>query len=216
MNSIPNNARVFVAGKTGTGKSYLTESYLRNYDYVIKLDTQDETSERRALNKSPWRGLKEGKDFTCVSTLEEVAQCTTKKIIYTPDITEQSFDDFDKFFEFVYRRENTIVWIDELMSISNSPLKVPFYLKACYTRGRSKQIGIWALSQRPADIPAVSMANSEVFIAFRLRLLSDREKLMRMTGCPEFLEDPATDEQPYAFWYFQDDWDYAVRAELSE
>lgn len=214
QNEIPSNARVFVAGKTGTGKSYLTETYLTGYDYVIKLDTKDETSERRRENKSPWRGLEEGKDFTCVTKLEEIPQCTTKKIIYTPDITEQDIDTFNLFFEMIYKRENTIVWIDELMSISNSPLKYPFYMKACYTRGRSKNIGMWALSQRPSDIPAVSLANSEIFIAFKLMLHADREKLAKMTGTPEFLENPDIPGHPYAFWYYQDDWENAIRAEL--
>ena len=102
QNEIPSNARVFVAGKTGTGKSYLTETYLTGYEYVIKLDTKDETGERRVNNESPWRGLKEGKDFTCVTRLEEIPDCTTKKIIYTPDIMEQNIETFDLFFQMIY------------------------------------------------------------------------------------------------------------------
>jgi len=214
-NVIESNARVFIGGKTGCGKSFLAETYLTGYEYVIKLDTKDETSERIADGKSPWKGLKEGKDFTVVYFLDDLANCETKKIIYVPDITEQNKETFDAFFKFVYMRENTVIWIDELMSISTSPLNYPFYMKACYTRGRSKNIGIWALSQRPSDIPAIVLANTEIFIVFALRLLADREKISKMTGCPEMLRMPTSEKHPYAFWYYEEEWNNPVLSELS-
>ena len=62
-NNIPTDKHVLICGMTGTGKSYLAENYLRGYEYVVKLDTKDETGERRAANKPAWYGLTENKDF---------------------------------------------------------------------------------------------------------------------------------------------------------
>lgn len=212
---IPTNARVFIAGKTGTGKSYLAENYLAKYEYVVKLDTKGEAHERRQAGENLWRGLKEGKDFKVIEHLTDLPYVDTKKIIYVPSMDEMTWDTYDEFFKYIYLRENTILWIDELMSITNSPLKVQPWLRGLYTRGRSKNIGVWALTQRPSGIPGDTMANSEVFISFDLRLPADREKLAKMTGCPEFLTEPSSAAHPYAFWYYQDDWNEPILAELS-
>ena len=213
---IPENARVFIAGKTGTGKSYMAESYLRGYKHVVKLDTKGETLERYREGKSPWRGLKEGKDFTVCYRLEELQYAKTDKIIYCPEFDEQSIEFYDAFFKWIYDRENCIVWIDELMSICPHAMKYPLHLRGIMTRGRSKNVGVWALTQRPVDIPTIVTANSEIFVAFDLMLPQDRQKMANITGVPEFNITPSTRAYPYAFWYFQADWEEAIKAQLEE
>lgn len=213
---IPTNARVFIAGKTGTGKSYLAETYLRGYKYVVKLDTKGETLERKREGKSAWRGLVEGKDFTVCYKLQELQFANTDKIIYCPDFEEQTMEYYDSFFEWVYNRENCIVWIDELMSICPNSMRYPLYLKAIMTRGRSKNVGVWALTQRPVDIPAIVTANSEIFISFDLMLEQDRYKMAYVTGVPDFKYRPSSPAYPYAYWYFQADWENAIKAQLEE
>ena len=83
-NTIPTNKHVLVCGMTGTGKSYLCEQYLSRYDYVVKLDTKDETSERQLEGVSAWEGLEENKDFTIVRNIDLLDDVETKKIIYSP------------------------------------------------------------------------------------------------------------------------------------
>lgn len=194
---IPSNKHVFVCGMTGTGKSFLCENYLRGYDYVIKLDTKNETEERHEKGESAWSGLEEGKDFTVVYDLEELPDVETKKIIFVPPF-DFSQDEYDKFFFWVFNRKNTIIWIDELMGFTTA-YRYPIELKRLYTQGRSRNIGIWACSQRPSGVPNIALANSNYYFMFDLSLTKDRKTIVENTGQEEMMENP----HGYSFWYYK-------------
>src|SRR3954462_5958765 len=138
--SILKSEMVFIAGSTGSGKSILAEIYLAGSDFshVVKLDTKGEYYERREQGEPVWRGLEEGKDYTVCFTLKEVERATTKKIIYVPNFDEQEIPYYDSLMKWVYERGNTVLWIDELMSVAESALRYPKHLKALLSRGRSK------------------------------------------------------------------------------
>ena len=193
---------------TGTGKSFLCENYLRGYDYVIKLDTKNETGERYEKHLSPWTGLEEGKDFTVIYELENLPYVETKKIIFVPPF-DFSQDDYNRFFYWVFLRKNTILWIDELMSFTTA-YSYPLELKRLYTQGRSKNIGIWSCSQRPSGVPNIVLANSSYFFVFDLALTKDRKTIVENTGQEKFLEKPTG----YYFWYYKMGEAYPVKAIL--
>lgn len=210
MEHIKEYEHVFVAGMTGSGKSFLAENYLAGYKNVIKLDTKDEVSERRSKGQSVWRGLKENKDYTVVTSLIDIETVTTDKIIYVPNFEEQTLDFYNALFKFVYERENTILWIDELMSVAESATKYPLYLKALMTRGRSKNVSVWSLTQRPVDIPSICTANSTHFFVYDLMLEQDRYKMSQVTGMPEMRERPGK----FNFWYYKNGADKCIKARL--
>lgn len=193
---IESDAHVLVAGATGTGKSYLAEEYLKGYKNVIKLDTKLEVDERRKNGDSPWRGLKEGKDFAVCRTFEEVTECELDKIIYAPVFEEHNEDSFNQFFDFIYLRQNTILWIDELMSIGTVH-KYPKSLHRLMIMGRSKGIGVWSCTQRPSGIPSIVPANCKYFFIFNLYLPQDRKKMVETTGFQELEKLP----EGHNFWY---------------
>lgn len=195
---IPPDKHVLVAGATGTGKSYLAEQYLKGYQYVVKLDTKDETTERQRAGLSPWEGLKENVDFTVVRNFELLDEVETDKIIYVPPFEEQTKENFNRFFDWIFKRENTILWIDELMSIGTVN-SYPFSLGRLYQQGRSKGIGIWACSQRPSGIPSIAPANSSYYFIFNLYLKADRKRMVDSTGMD------AMDELPkgHNFWFYK-------------
>ena len=199
MGQIRTDEHVFIVGMSGSGKSYFAESYLASYDHVIKLDTKGEYFERKKKGQTAWRGLVEGVDFVMVEHLEELPECETPKIIYCPTFDEQEEEFYDEFFRFCYERENTIIWVDELMSIATA-YNYPQYLRACMTRGRSKNVGVWTCSQRCAEIPSIVAANCTHFIMYKLMLDTDRKRMAAITGCAEMLENP---KQKYTFWYFK-------------
>lgn len=210
--TIKPNEHVFIVGTTGSGKSYFAESYLANYDYVIKLDSKDEYSERQADGLSAWRGLIEGVDFEHINNLSEISDCECKKIIYTPNIYEQIEDFYDEFFRFCYERGNTLVWVDELMSVS-SAASCPFWLKVIATRGRSKNVGLWSCSQRPTGVPKIIISNSKHFVVYNLPSFDDRQTLYKNTGCVEFLEQPKGE---FTFWYYRQGMEHALHGLLVE
>ena len=197
-NNIPTDKHVLICGMTGTGKSFLAEHYLRSYKYVVKLDTKNETEERQREGLSPWSGLKEGRDFSVVYRLEDLDGCDTDKIIYVPPYDEQNEETFNQFFAWCFARENTIIWIDELMSVGNVN-RYPKELGRVMQQGRSKNVGVWACTQRPSGIPAIVPANSSYFFVFDMALPQDRKKLMETTGMTEMLERPTG----YNFWFYR-------------
>ena len=198
VESIPPNKHVLVCGMTGTGKSYLAERYLLGYKYVVKLDTKDETGERHASGLSPWYGLKEGKDFTVCHTFSDLDDINTDKIIYVPPYEEQTEENFNSFFRWIFERGNTILWIDELMSVGTN-FRSPRELGRIMQQGRSKNVAVWACTQRPSGIPIIVPANCTYFFVFDMSLPQDRKKLVETTGMPELNEMPTG----YNFWYYK-------------
>ena len=208
-NTIPTNKHVSVCGMTGTGKSYLCEQYLSSYDYVVKLDTKDETTERQMSGISAWEGLEENKDFTIVRNIDELDEVETKKIIYAPPYDEQNEETFNRFFKWCFDRGNTIVWVDELMSIGTVH-KYPRELGRLMTQARSKNVALWCCTQRPSGIPNIVPANCSYFFVFDMALPQDRKKLVEVTGMLEMYELPTG----YNFWYYKMGERKAVKAVL--
>lgn len=182
---------------TGTGKSFLCENYLRGYDYVVKLDTKNETEERRLNGESPWDGLTEDEDFTVVYSIYELEFVETPKIIFVPPF-DFTIDDYDQFFFWIFRRGNTILWIDELMSIGTAN-RYPKELLRLMTQARSKNVGVWVCTQRPSGIPVIVPSNCHYFFVFDLANIDDRKKMYQVTGMKEMLEMPTG----FNFWYYK-------------
>lgn len=206
---IPANKHVLVCGATGTGKSILAEHYTKGYRYVIKLDTKDETNERRRKGLNPWDGLVEGRDFTVCSNLDDLDDIETDKIIFNPSYYDQTEEMFNQFFDWVFLRENTVVWIDEVMGLATAH-RMPKALLRCYTQGRSKNIGLWACSQRPAGIPAIILSNSDYYFIFNLNNVNDRKRIYDQTGIEEMKRLP----KDHNFWYYKVGNETAVKAVL--
>ena len=135
MQKIKTDEHVFIAGQTGTGKSFLAETYLAGFEYVIKLDTKGEYYERLRDGEEIWRGLEEGKDFTVIFKLAELGNVSTHKIIYVPEFDEQEESFYNALMKYVYERENTTLWVDELMSIADNPRSYPALSKSPSHKG---------------------------------------------------------------------------------
>lgn len=196
---IPANKHVLICGMTGTGKSYFVENYTRaSYKYVVKLDTKDEATERKLQGKSAWEGLEEGKDFTICRTYEELDDCETDKIIYAPSFYDQTVEIFEKFFNWIFERGNTVLWIDELMSIGTAN-SYPKALGRLMQQGRSKNVGVFACTQRPSGIPAIVPANCTYFVIYAMALPQDRKKVMEVSGMPQLYEMP----KGHNFWFYK-------------
>lgn len=191
---------VTISGITGGGKSVLTRMYLSQMPAVIKLDIKGEAFDDLAKKKSPWPEV-DPKKLAIVETLKDLSACKRPYIIYCPVLDEMEPDAYNEFFKFVYtkkRNKNTVTWIDEIMEVCDSH-NIPRYLKALYTRGRSRHTPVWGLTQRPVGIHPLCFSQSTHVFSFDLQLDQDRKKVAEMTGCREFLDNP----NGYNFWYYR-------------
>lgn len=216
---IPINEHVFIPGRTGSGKTYLARKYLANYKNVVALDTKGLLSWPE-IPGTVWTGPEKenlknngkNENLTIVTKLSEIDTVETPKIIYRPPWEELKDEYYNEFFKWIYLRRNTIVWVDEVMSICPSPYKIPEYYKAILTRGRQRNTAVWSLTQRPSGIPQITMSESTHFFCFDLNLPQDREKLVEVTGARELLQKPGK----YLFWYYHVAHDEAYKAKLVE
>jgi len=185
---IRRSEHVFIAGGTGSGKTYLASHYLANYQNVIVLDTKGMFDN--------WDYMSD-KELTIADRLTDLEKVKTSKIIYRPIFQEMTQDVYNMFFSWVYRRKNTIVLIDEAMQISPNPHVIPEWLRGCLQRGRQKNVSIWALTQRPKSISPLFLSEATHIFVFRLNMEQDREKVVDVTGHSKFIEKP----ERHCFWY---------------
>jgi len=209
MKTVKPGEMVFVAGRTGTGKTYLAKKYLANVEQrVWVLDTK---------GTFIWKEVAE-KEQRTIKNLSEIAAKDTKKLIYKPVPEEMNDDFYEAFFAAAYRLGNVIVLVDECMSVCDNPHKIPFSYKAILTRGRELGVSVWTLTQRPSGIPQVTMSESTHFFIFDLNMPQDRQKLVDITGALELANRPSL--QPsgnkYSFWYYNINWEGAKLAQLVE
>ena len=202
---IKSNDHVFVAGRTGSGKTFLVRKYLPGYEYVAVLDTKG------LMN---WEEIPK-EELTVINQLHQLDKVKTKKVIYRPSFNEMEIEYYDTFFKWVYQRGNTNLWIDELMSVCENATSIPEYLKACYTRGRELGIGVWGLSQRPKMIPIVCMSEATHFFIFDLNIVEDRDRLVKIAGAEDLYIRPSYYSKR-CFWYYHVEWDEPKLAELIE
>lgn len=178
---------LFIAGRTGSGKTFLVKRYLQAVNSVYVLDL------KKTLN---WQGVDE-KEIDYLDRLEKVTRSRKKKIVYQPDWQEMKNDYYNEFFRFLYHKENVTVWIDETMGVGTS-FKYPEYYKALLTRGRELGISVWSCTQRPAAIPMIAMSEATHFFTFDLNMKKDRVRIAEIAGEENFLKLPGK----YAFWYY--------------
>jgi MoxR-like ATPase len=199
MDKILTTEHVFIPGRTGSGKTFLARQYLAAFNNVIALDT-------KATLK--WAEIPDVKVFT---KLKDLMKFKEGKAIYRPCFEELNKEYYEAFFKWIYFRQNTICWVDEIMSICENASYIPEYMKAIYTRGRERNTSIWGLTQRPKTIPLVCMSEATHFFIFDLNLEADRRRVAEVVGNEKIMVRPP---EKYSFWYFNVNMDYPVLAKL--
>lgn len=159
--------RAFFVGQTGSGKTTLARELLKQKRYVVVLDG---------------KGLINWPEMQLVRTFSKLFNEKAPRMIWRPTHEELRDEEaIDKFFEWVYLRGNTTVYIDEAQTVTNGQL-LPNYYHGCITRGREHKVEVWSGTQRPTLIPQVIMSEAEHMYVFKLKLEQDRDKMASMTG----------------------------------
>lgn len=186
---------VMIAGMTGSGKTYLAKAYLANSPAVVVLDTK-RTFDFRLAGKD----LVGRDDYTVVEHLAKIDKLKTRIIVYRPVWTEQTKEYFDSFFEWCFKRRNTIVYVDEMMGVAPGGRQeaMPAWGRAIYTQGRERGVSMWASTQRPANIPLMCLSESLHWFVFSLSVEQDRQRIYNNSGQPEFLKK--TEWHNFLYW----------------
>lgn len=203
-NVIKTDEHVFIAGQTGSGKSFLKQAYLSGYKNVISLDLKG------MLTYSPFIH-----DVPVFDTLDELMEMGEGKYIYRPRFEEMEDTTYiEKFFEWIYFRQNTICDIDELVALTEmggaGGTYIPRYAKAILTRGRERNTTIWGATQRPKGIPLIYMSEASHYFVFSLKLEADRKRVQEFIPYPEIMEE--IPKQTHKFWYYNDNLDRPVKS----
>lgn len=199
---IPANARVFLGGMTGSGKTYMAKKLLAPSKRLVVMNVKDDPDLVKDMGLLPetdrnWRKLFQGKAM--------------KISVAHPIDDPNLFDYYAKAFERAFKAGNVRVYIDELYDVMDNPQNPPTYLRALYTRGRqaiedkageivSGNMGAFACSQRPSRIPLFTLTESSHFFVFRLTNKDDRDRIAQYTH--PALAEPIPDEHEHGFWYF--------------
>lgn len=187
MYNIKANERVFIAGQTGTGKTYLASEMLKDVNRLVVIDTKGELKEQFNISASK----KNRREF------ERGGNARLQ--IIPPLLSSNEIEPyFDSLFMYLYDMRNFILYIDEVFGITSSAQTVPKYLNAILTRGRSKGIGLFCAVQRPKNIPLVFLSEAQHYFCFRLTLDGDRQRMSEFMG-EDVLKRP-TDK--YGFYYY--------------
>lgn len=204
MQPIQTDKHVFVSGITGGGKSKLCQAYLSKMPKVVKLDTKGEALMDMKKGVNPWPYV-DPRELVIVQRLDDVKKADHPYVIYCPVFEELEMAAYNDFFQWVYfdrEDSHTVTWVDEYLEISDNPNVIPRYLKALYTKGRSRFTPVWTCTQRPTGCHQIPFSQSSHFFTFDLPLPQDRKKLADACGAPEFLNLP----NGYNFWYFERGW----------
>jgi hypothetical protein len=182
--------RVYVLGRTGSGKTtgglwHLTRSNFLRFPWVV-IDTKRDTH----IKKLEDAGAIE------ISVFDHPPE-TPGIYIVRPD--HRNANDLNDFLFRVWEFERTGIFIDEGHQVHEM---APSALRSLLTQGRSKNIPMIVLSQRPAFIGRFTMSEADFYQIFRLVHFDDRKTVEKNTG---FDLDEYTFEQHWSLWYQVED-----------
>lgn len=205
---IGKNDRAILIGATGCGKTmlarFLVDDPAKPFSVVY---------DAKGLISSPmlqkpqdrWLSHKVYTNFDMLTADQkkgiEKGVLADPRVIYRPPIEEErDYQAQDAFFEWIYDRWFTRLYVDEAYSILGGTTPSQ-YLQACLSRGRERGISTVISTQRPARIPVITMSESEHIFVFRLNAKNDRERAGELIDVDPYEFHPAN-LKDYQFFYF--------------
>lgn len=184
MAIIKADERVFIAGKTGSGKTWLARRLLDPVERLIVIDPKGTFGGKglKVPNAFDWFQFRRGQPG---------------RFRILPPIVDNPLVWYEELFERLYGYGNLTLYIDEAYEVADGN-RIGKWLKALYTRGRELGIGVWAATQRPTGIPLFLISESEWIILFRMNLQDDRRRIASIAGDEVMQRIP----DPHGFWLY--------------
>lgn len=182
---IKRSDRVLFTGATGSGKSTIARFLVEYLPYFVIVDPKHEWKE------GPLTAIITSKAETLLDWPD------TFQVIYRPSIADQEAG-LPDFWNVVWHIGNVGVLLDELVTIT-PPTQAPLGMRRAYQMGRSRGIGVWGITQRPARVPMIVLSEANHYFSGRLALKADRERMAEVMQTPAPVVEPIEDD--YLFWY---------------
>ncbi len=179
------NERVYIVGKTRSGKTFLARHLMRPVRRLVVIDPKN------ALKG--W-GLEEWSPET-VKTFEEGEDIQLR---VGPEPVEDIVRYWNDIFWIIFEAGDCVVYIDEAYLLSEGQ-KYPQALMFIWTAGGERDIGAFSVSQRPRFIPKYLISEAEHFFVFRLLLEDDRKHVASFTHAD--MVNPIPREDKHGFYY---------------
>ena len=179
---IKSNERIFITGRTGSGKSVLiNQLLLPGMNHVVLYDYKHEIEYPGAV---------------IFQSMEDFKRKPNEPfIIYRSQTgTDEEFDRLCR--QCFYRGNNTLV-LDEVAQHCNKGLIQPYH-DLIMRLGRSKGVGIVNCTQRPRGIHNNILSQCEHFFIFDLIQETDRKKMAEFCG-----DEVMARAKNYTFWYYE-------------
>lgn len=177
---------------TGSGKSLLARFIVNDpnaYDHSIVYDPKHS----RTISAWPYQEFIYDWD-----ELREVGE-DDYRIVYRPSIDEADDRGMQlAFFRLVYVQGGIRCYVDECSELLGDS-RPNRYLKGCIQRGRELGLSMVCTTQRPVDIPLITMSEATRLYAFRLGMPEDRSRICKITG---FADEQIASLQPRQFLYW--------------
>jgi len=191
---IRSDEHIFIAGRTGSGKTTLAKEILKPVRRLIVCDSKGTL---RGWNAGEWADKESRKKFE---------QGDAIRLRAAPPIGDDSPEFWDAIFESAYYAGDCRIYIDELYGVVPTVTQAPPFLKVIYTRGREFNVSMCALTQRPSWVPLFCMSESSHYFCFKLNMPEDRARMAAFMG--EEVREPIKDK--HGFFYYGGDLDAPI------
>lgn len=172
--TIASNDRIFIPGKTGSGKTAAGRRLVVNaMGRVLFLDVKGR--EHRHLNLPTLDSL----DDVHTALFAEDDDTRLDKFVFRP--RKPDVDLFDDVCRLVYERGNFHLFADELKSVYHGAGLTEHH-NLIMTNGRDKGVGMTSTTQRPKRIPIEAISEAEHVLAFKLKTKTDRDRMEEVIG----------------------------------
>lgn len=193
---VRSDERVFLCGKTGSGKTYAARVLCAKTQRLIVLDPKARINPGPG-GKDPWRLMPWDREARRLLAASDPVRALVR-VPVGADLEEA----WEPIYEAVLAAGNCTIYIDEVYGVAPNANRPSPYLAALWTRGRELGVGAFAASQRPFWVPIVMLSEATHFFNFRLRVMEDRRRMSEHMG-PEVLEEvPRGDE--HGFFYMRE------------
>ena len=179
--------KVAIAGQNGCGKSVLGSAIGRSMDRVLVYDPK-------------WDPAAEIPNATVVTTAREAIKALPGRVIYRPDPVEAG--DIEAKFDEICRKiiqtggRHGIV-VHEATNLGTA-FSMGTWHRAAITQGRSLQISVVEIFQRPRNVPIVLLSEAQHLVCFTLLNPDDRDV---MAGYMGQAIRPAPLPLDFRWWY---------------